>query len=333
MTTPEFGWRRDPLAVYQVLKELRKPTFAEAAPRLAGTWDRKTSVAFWWLEEKILGRQLPTWDQSSIGSCVSHGWGRTAQDLLLVQIAAGAAEEFPAQNGRPTEVAREPIYGGSRCEVGGQWGDTRDGSVGAWAAKYVERYGLLFYRKYPSVDLTGGYSVPRCKQWGAKGVPDELEPIAREHPVKQITLVTSTDQVFDLLFNGHGVAVCGQTSRTMKRRPGGWCPKTGNEWPHCECVRGVFMVAGGSSSPFGGDGAAPYAGNTPAWAEGNSWGDYLGSENADFEDVNGKTITLPAGTYLSKPEERARDFREGDTFGAASAVGFKRQTVDWGDVA
>lgn len=322
-TTPAFGWRHDPVAVNAFLAQLPRPHFRTAAPHLAGTGEGKDVFA-WEIEEKVLGRRLPAWDQSSIGACVSHGWGRAVQDVLLAQVALGNVEEWPG-----AEVCREAIYGGSRVEVGGQRGSYEDGSVGAWAAKWVKDYGIVFYRKYDGYDLSGGYAVDRCKDWGANGCPAGLEPVARQHPVKEVTQVTTPEQVRDAVANLHFVAICGQTSRAMKRRPGGWCPKTGNDWPHCEEIAGVCVVAGGSNSPFGGDGAFPYAGAVPAFAERNSWGDYLGSENNAVKLASGREIQPPDGVYLSTFEERAADLRQGDTFAASAFQGFPRQQLDW----
>jgi len=320
---PVFGWRPDPAAVAAVLAQLPRPHFSAAAPHLAGTGE-KADVFAWEVEEKVLGKRLPAWDQSSIGSCVSHGWGRAVQDVLLAQVALGNVEQWPG-----FEVCREAIYGGSRVQVGGERGSYDDGSVGAWAAKWVKDFGVLFYTKYDGYDLTGGYDVRRCKEWGAGGCPQPLEPTARLHPVKDVTQTTTPEQVRDAVANLHFVAVCGQTSRVMKRRPGGWCPKTGNDWPHCEEIAGVCVVAGGASSPFGGGGAAPFAGDTPAFAERNSWGDYLGSDNNAVKLASGREVQLPDGVYLSTFEERAADFREGDTFAASAFVGFPAQRLEW----
>ena len=45
-----------------------------------------------------------------------------------------------------------------------------------------------------------------------------------------------------------------------------------------------------------------------------------------------RTIALPDGVYLSTYADRAADFSQGDTFAAAGAVGFPRQTIDWSAV-
>lgn len=319
---PMFGWTPDPAESARIVATLERPTFDQAAPHLVGTGEGK-DVFLWEAEQKVLGRLLGSWNQGSIGSCVSHGWGRTAQDLMLIQIAMGAAEEWPG-----AEVCREAIYGGSRYEVGGQHNSYSDGSVGAWAAKWVNQWGILLYMAYAGFDLTNGYDVTRCKTWGAKGVPDTLEPIAKQHPVQDVTLVTTPEQARDLLANLYPVGICGSTSRNMKRSAGGWCPKTGNNWPHCEELRGVCVVKGGSGYA-GGDGAFPFAGDKPGFVEQNSWGDYLGSDNNQVQLASGRTIELPAGCYLSAFEDRVADLRQQDTFAAAHGKFWKAQTIPW----
>ena len=129
------------------------------------------------IEQKILGKLLPTWNQGQVGSCVSHGTGRAFQDTLLAQIAMGKAEQWPG-----SEVCREGIYGGSRVEIGGGRLGGGDGSVGAWAADWLTKWGGgLLYTKYPELDLSGGYDERRCREWGSRGVPDSLEKYAKEH--------------------------------------------------------------------------------------------------------------------------------------------------------
>src|SRR5437763_1529398 len=81
-------------------------------------------------------------------------------------IASWAAEEY-------RDLAQEVIYGGSRVEVGG--GRLRgDGSVGAWAAKFVHDYGVVPRGVHGRYDLSR-YDERRCREYGARGVPGDLE--------------------------------------------------------------------------------------------------------------------------------------------------------------
>ncbi len=300
-----FGWKKDPEAVARVLSQLQKPFFSMAAPHLNGTGEGK-DVFFWEAEQKVLGKQLPPWDQGQVGSCVAHGSGRAAQDLLLIQIALGnQSEEWEGH-----ELAREPIYGGSRCEVGGWYGDYSDGSIGAYAAKWLTQWGLIVGKKYDSVDLSS-YNETRCREWGAKGVPTDLEALAKEHPI-QTTLVSTAEDARDALANGYPISICGSLGRTMKRQAGGWCPVQGS-WAHCQELCGVCVTKGGR----------------PAFVYRNSWGDYLGSTNNTVTLESGREITLPSGCYLSDFDSVARELRQQDTFAYSHAKGWPAQTISW----
>jgi hypothetical protein len=299
-----FGWKKDNNAVARVLSQLQHPFFSGAAPHLKGTGENK-DVFFWEAEQKVLGQVLNSWDQGQVGSCVSHGSGRAAQDLLIVQIALGAAEEWEGH-----EVAREPIYGGSRCEVGGQYGDYSDGSVGAWAAEWLNKWGIVLGEKYDSVDLSS-YNETRCRDWGAKGVPSDIETIAKQHHI-QTTMVSTVTEARDALANGYPISICGSLGRTMQRQAGGWCPVSG-AWAHCQALRGVCTVKGG----------------TPAFVYQNSWGDYLGNTNNVVTLESGRQVTLPQGCYLSDFDSVGRELKQQDTFAYSQAVGWPAQTISW----
>jgi hypothetical protein len=305
-----FGWSYRPLAVHAYWASLELPRLFQALARLrVADRDGGQDVFFWELEQKVWGKLLPVWDQGQIGSCVSHGSGKAAEDVLTVQCAVNG-------DGVPdAEVAREPIYGGSRCEIGGQWGDNQDGSTGAWAAQWLSRYGVCFYVKYAGADLSDGYRVERCKQWGAEGAKP-VEGDAKAHPVQDVAPVTSPEDAWAALGQWKPISICGNISRTMKRQANGFCPQTGNDWPHCQALRGRCTVKGGRR-------AVVYQ---------NSWGDYLGSENNQVELESGRTIILPAGCYLSDLQEIGADLRQGDTFAYSHAVGFPPTTINWEDL-
>jgi hypothetical protein len=304
-----MGWVEDRDEVARICGTLPTPIFGSNLP-IAGSWDGKSSHWLWKGEEKVLGRLLPSWRQTA-GTCVSQGYARGAQDLLLCDIAIRQeAEEWKGE-----EVATEPIYALSRVEIGG--GRIRgDGSVGAWAAKAVMQYGLMFRRKYE----TGGKTYDLSKaddriavQWGSPGagLPNALEPFAKEHPVKDTTMVTRADGIADALANYKAVPVCSMQGFTMKRDSEGFCRATGS-WAHCMLIRGVFVLNGGKK----------------AFAIQNSWGDYLdGTHNIETSD--GEQVTLPEGCFLAEWDMVDKMARQEDTFILSEAVGFPRRSIDW----
>src|SRR5579883_1197009 len=311
---PQFGWINDPAAVGRVLEALRRqghdPVFASAARhlmQLAGDQD----VFFWELEKQVLGRVLDAWDQGQLGDCVGNGGGRTAQNCLLATIAA----KIPADDGRPeawpgAEVAVEPAYAGSR-EMSGISGFS-DGSTGAGMAKWFVDYGVIVRGVYGRWDFIH-YSTQTAKELGARAVPDDLKTVARQHPVKTVAVTQTADEVWAALGAWKPVCICGSISRTMKRQPGGWCPKTGNDWPHCQTLVGRCTVKGGQR-------AVVYL---------NSWGDYLGPDNNHVVLESGREVVLPMGCYLSRLEEIESDLQQGDTFAYSNAHGWPAQSFSW----
>jgi hypothetical protein len=299
-----FGWEKDEKSTEAYISSLAEPEVYNAAPHLKGYGEGK-DVLYWEIEEKVLGKQLPVWNQSSIGSCVSHGGGRSAQDLLLIQIAAGEREQWEGH-----EIAREPIYGGSRCNVGRWYGSYQDGSTGAFCSEWLSRVGGLIV--YGPRGLDGTYNVSRCREWGAKGVSKEYVEKAQEHKLKS-ALVTSVEQIRDCLAAGKPINVCGTISRTMKRQKNGYCPKTGNNWAHSQELCGTCVVKG----------------NVPSVAYRNSWGEYLGEDNNRVTLESGREIILPDGVYLARLEELAEELRQRDTFTYSGANGWKISVIPW----
>lgn len=326
---PSFGWVQDPIESARVASQIEAEQgylyMSQVAPHLDHVGDGK-DVFFWEIEERLFGKRLSAWNQNPAGTCVGFGWARACQDLLVIQIAQVGSNE-----GWEAEVAIEPIYGGSRVEVGGgRISASEDGSVGAWAAKWVKDWGVLLRKVYGSYDLTK-YSIPLARSWGGRGVPDDLEPEARKHPVKGVVLVESSQQALDLLASYKPIAICGSKGRSSQRRPGGWCPVEGT-WYHCQMLCGKCEVVGGSNGPFGGDGAFPYAGTVSAIVYRNSWHNtpgYLDRGNATVNLASGRTVELPDQCYLSHPSECESEFRQRDSFAISDAVGWTVPTFSW----
>lgn len=305
-----FGWTPIPEEVDRICAMLDTPVIG-SDHQISGSWDGKSSHWHWRAEEALLGRILKSWNQTR-GTCVSKGFGRAAQDQFLLDILIRKEhEEWPA-NG---EVATEPIYAGSRVEVGGGR-ISGDGSVGAWAAKWVRDWGILLRGRYE----VGGqvYDLTRpddslAARWGAPrvGVPDALEPLAREHPIKDCSLVTSAERAADLCANYYGVPVCSNRGFTMRRDSRGICQPSGS-WAHCMLIRGVIVLKGG-------DRTFPIQ---------NSWDDYLGG-TMTVETENDGQVVLPEGCFLARWEVVDAMLRQRDSFVTAGVKGIPRRGIDW----
>lgn len=222
------GWIDDPHAV-AAIAELQP--FASFGDTPAGVDESAlpAQVFLWDAARKVLGSVLPPRNQGQIGTCVSFGTARAVEYTMLSEIAAGEPETFRT-------IATEPIYGGSRVEIGKGRLGRGDGSVGAWAAEWAKSYGIIDRAKYGTIDLST-YSVDLSRRWGISGVPSDLEAIARIHPIQAITKISTWDQAKRALASGYGIAICSNQGFAMTRDADGFARPSGT-WSHCMCLSG-----------------------------------------------------------------------------------------------
>lgn len=226
-----FGYDYDWQEVDRFVSGLRRPVFGTSAQPLRDTGKGKVALlhkAF----EAVTGEPMRPHYQT-IGDCVSHGWAIGVDTLAAVEIhLAGERELWKAK------TVTEPIYALSRVEVGGGR-LSGDGSIGAWAARAVSEYGTLLRQRYDRYDLRK-YSGSKARTWGRRGqgLPDKLEPIAREHPVRTVSLVTSYEDARDAIANGYPVPVCSMQGFASRRDREGFAKATGR-WAHCMCFIGA----------------------------------------------------------------------------------------------
>jgi hypothetical protein len=290
---PAFGWVNDPAEVRAVTATLPIPSFADTDAFKAGD-DGPDDVFLWDACRKATGDLLPPRNQGQVGSCVSFGTASAIEHLQCVQIASGSREEY-------RDLAQEVIYGGSRVEIGGgRIGG--DGSVGAWAARFVTKYGVVARGKYGNIDLSK-YDERRCRQYGDAGVPDALEPVAKAHPVKAVTNVRTWAECRAAIRNGYPVAVCSGQGFRMKRDADGFCPPQGG-WAHCMAVVGV------------------QGGKRPGAFVLNSWG------GTAHTGPLGAGNPSPAG-FWADASVVDRMLREGDSWAFSGVNGFPARKLDW----
>ena len=139
------------------------------------------------------------------GDCVGHATGLGADILAACDIYMKYDRERWV-----AESSVEAIYWGSRVEIG-QNAFRGPGSRGEWAAEYVKQYGILHRQTYQDGDNfinLEGYHPGRSRSRRHTGVPDWLEPFAKQHPIKTYTKVRSAREAFDAIYVGQPVVVC-----------------------------------------------------------------------------------------------------------------------------
>lgn len=296
-----FGWEKNDEEVKAIADTLPFRVFGDtpAGQKLGELPDH---VYLWKVYEKLPIRGPPIKNQLDVGSCVSFGTNGAVLDSMAVDIVL---------NKRPYElkdVAEEVTYGGSRVQIGG--GRIRgDGSTGAWGAQFVKQYGLA---PRESIKTASGkvydlstYDTTRCRQWGNAGVPSDLLPIVREHPVQEITQITSWADAKKALAQGYGISVCSSIGFNMRRDARGIC-QPGPRWDHCMRFDGYHVEAGKEYAHIE-----------------NSWGANAHTGPLGWGDPP------PSGFWVDAAVADRMIKTGGDTWAFSSVKGFPARDSEW----
>ena len=148
-------------------------------------------------------------NQLECGSCVAHT-GVLAWDIRTAINIVKSGSIQPAERADVMSV-----YWGSRNEIGG--GRIRgQGSVNAWAAQWLKQYGAIPKRKYQSADLSKYDPSVCCGRQSSQGVPDDLEPIARENQIDGFDQVKTFDEAVYAIDNEMPVMIASDQGFSMQ---------------------------------------------------------------------------------------------------------------------
>lgn len=294
------GWSPDPEAVSEILAQEPIPYFeGTPAAQVAGIPDH---VYLWETYRKVTGKVWQSRDQGSVGSCVSFGTAAAIEATLASQIliALGSNSKMLGNTMIP-DLVQEQIYGGSRVEIGNRK-IIGDGSLGAWAAKCVQKYGVVGRAIYDKHDLRE-YDIKRCRQWGALGIPDDLEPECRKRIVKSITMVRDFDSAKQALASGYGISICSSRGFTTNRDIDGFCKPSGI-WHHCMALIGYQTL------------------RRPGGFIVNSWGpSYHGGPIGPIDS--------PPSGFWADASVIDSMLKQGDSWAFSAVTGFPAQQLDW----
>lgn len=305
---PTFGWTPDAEALAENADPLKTVQFATTPAGMVLLADDGDKF-LWQAVRKaanLPADRYPNINQGQVGSCVGAANKHGADVVQATAILAGERFEW-----KP--VSAEVIYAGSRVEVGG--GRIRgDGSVGAWAAKWLRDYGVVPMETVGGYDLST-YSASRARAWGKTGVPPEVEAVAKQHPVKGVALVRTWGDVDRAVRQGYPVVVCSNQGFTMDRDRDGFASPQG-QWYHCMAIIGVRGGArpGGFILNSWGDRAhvgpvwpadAPVAG---FWADARVIGGMVGQgDSFALSDVHGFPARRVPDDWFIRAAPRQRD--------------------------
>lgn len=299
-TQPLYGgWVADSRASSDFIRTQAHPFLSQQNNAIKGTGQGRIVLLYKFFEE-ITKSPLISHSQQ-IGDCTGHAFGLGIDVLTAVRIA---------MHNRPerwvTKCATEIIYAGARVEVGRRV-IKGDGASGICAGKFIKDWGVLLRQPYldGKYDYTT-YSGKKARTLGKAGVPDDLEPLCREHPVKTCSIVRTWEECRDAVANGYPVALCSNigycTRHSKKRDKEGFLHRARRPWYHAMVILGVDD----SSS-------------RPGALIQNSWGkNWIGGPTR-YEQ--------PEGSFWAEPRDVERALRQGDSLALSGYVGYPRVEI------
>lgn len=293
----EAGWLDSPDVVRYFIENNTNPYLSQVDEDIRGTGRGKIALLWPYLEQ-VTGKLFIPHIQET-GDCVSHATGLGVDILTAIQILKrNSPQRWVAK------AATEIIYAGGRIEIakkgyGQSW---RAGMTGTVAAEFVKRYGVLLRQKYLNTWDFTDYSGQVADQLGRSGVPDELEPLCRLHPVGKVALVRSYDEARDCIYNGYPVVLCSSQGFSTRggRDKDGFLAPSRNPWMHSMLLAGVddeYKRPGGLIQ--------------------NSWG----SSWIDGPKRHGQ----PDGSFWADAAVINRMCAQGDTIALSQYAGYPRQ--------
>lgn len=290
----KFGWRYDPVSIDNFIRNNRYPFLSQINENIKGTGKGKKAFLYKALE-KATGKQFVPHDQQ-LSDCTAHAAGLGVDILMAVEIIIKNQPERWITN-----TATEPIYGGARIQIGNYTEGA--GSTGAWAAQWLSQYGVLLRQKYLEWDFSK-YDPSIARKFEYSGCPEELEPLAKLHPVNKAAICTSYEDLCDCLHNGYPVMVCSNVGFGEKyetRDSEGFLTRKRDPWWHA-------MLFGGYDDEYRRPGALCF----------NSWGDCLKGPTRHNQ---------PRGTFWIDAETVDAMLKQSDSFAFSDFVGFPSRII------
>lgn len=294
----EAGWLDYPRARVAWKRKRRRPYLHQFDEEIRGTGAGKQAF-LWKFMESVTGYPLRPHKQQ-VGSCVGEAYALGVDILTATQIKfRHSPQRWIAKS------AVEIIYAGSRVEIGrDEYGynfGRYDGSLGVFAADFVNHYGVLLRQEYLGVHDFTTPSGRKCRELGYKGVPDALEPLCRLHPVGRVALVMSWEEARDCVYNGYPVVLCSNQGFQVKpgRDKDGFLPPSRYSWNHAMLLEGI------DDSP-----------QRPGGLIQNSWGDFVGGPTRHGQ---------PVGSFWADAEVIDRMCKQQDTVALSCYAGYPQQ--------
>ena len=274
-----------------------------AVPHIIEADERKDAVLW-----PVLFKAFPGWRHGNqgTGDCVSWEWAHKLDVLMAVLVLL---KKLPQEI--VARTCSESIYALGRVEIYGKNYAGGAGMYGGGAAKAVLKLGTLHRLQYEGHDLRK-YSGSRAISWGRNGLPDELEPIAKEHRAGDSICVTDPIAAGALLQSGYPVGYCGSTSWGQQRGPDGIAIRH-SRGSHGMCITGVRYDDSNEPLAF--------------WVANTGHGNHC---SGPVGPIPVPVVYAECGSWVHVSKIR-RVFAAGDCFAHSMYQGFPLQKIpDWG---
>lgn len=292
------GWVEDEKLMHQILAKQDNPLLATCNFQIKGTSRGKQLILSDYILKVLTEFNLR---EQTIGDCTGNALCCTI-DILKAIGCVKNNEDFLS------ESAVEVSYGFGRVEVANSIWKGQDGCSGAAICEGAKKFGTLRRKKYGTIDLSR-YDGNVSRKFGDTGVPDSLEPEAREHICKSISLVTTFEDAADAIYNGFPIVVCSNVGFDCKRdRYGkilrdqdGFLYEAGS-WSHAMCLMGVDWDE-----------------RRPSLLCQNSWGDFCSG---------GSRLNQPKGSFWIDASTIEKMLRQQDSFAISNFQGYPKQKLN-----
>ena len=287
-----YGWTPNTASLRDFIRRNRYAFISQQNEEIKGTGVGKIVQLHKALEVVMGTKFVPHHQQAP--DCVAHAYALGSDILKAVQIVSGRPEKWV------TKAATEPIYGGSRVNVGNYRGPG-GGSTGHWAAEWVSLYGILLRQQYPGYDFTT-YDPVLTEAYGRTGCPEPLIPFARLHPIKKVAICKNYSELRDCVANGSPIIVCsnvGFGSNHCVRDSDGFLTRQRRPWYHA-------MLFAGYDDVYRRKGALCINSWGTGWISGPTRGDQ------------------PQGSFWVDASTVDAMLSQGDSFAVSGFVGFPR---------
>lgn len=311
--TWDFGWKYQPEESQRVAEKL---AFYSAQVNSLPFRDDVTSLNYAFLCKAMGAKTLPTLDQGNVGACVGFATCRAAGITAAADIFHRREQETWVADFSP-----EALYAIGR-EVAGQLGSW-DGSTGAWSVEGLQKIGTLHRLVYEPAGAEKVslllYEPARAKAWAARGVPQQLKPIAGEHRFLAAALVETVEKAKASLQNGYPLITCSMMSYGNVRDQDGFLRSSGRNWAH------AMVVAAYRAANTGREGYL-ILNSWRAVSHDNGWvtGPIWPAEDQPYPQ--------PIGSFWISPADLLEHLKYGDTWAISGYQGFVGKELAWEEV-